>query len=344
MAADFTIGLDIGTSSTKVVVLSHKDKQPKLFACGTVATPSPGLISDADPELEIIAKAIKGVMVSSKAPHSSVVIALPESKIFTRVIGDLPFLSDEELVSAIRYSVEEFVPLPADQVDLYWQVINRSKPQNNTSVFVVASPKTTVRKYIKVLEMAGLTPLALETELVAVARALMGNNPFAPTTMIIQLGSSSTDFAVISKGIIILTRSIGTGGLVLTRSVGQYLNFELSQAEQYKKTYGLLEDQLGGKIFQALKPLVDSVAAEAQRVIQAFQSKYPQNPIKRVILTGGGAKLPGLMAYFTHILGLEVQEADPWSFVEKDPALQAKLAIDAPTYTVAVGLAMREGQ
>lgn len=342
MAADFVTGIDIGSFSIKAVVLSRKGKIPKLLASGSLLAPQPGISSDQTPDLEAEAKAIRNLLNAIKVPSADVVVALPESKIFTRVIDDLPYLSDEELVSAIRYSVEEFVPLPADQVNLYWQVINRSKPQNHTAVFVIASPKNTVAKYLKVLELAHLKPLALETELIADTRALVGNNPFAPTTMIVQLGSTSTDFAVVSKGVMMLTRSIGTGGMALTRTIAQYLNFEPTQAEEYKKVYGMLEDQLGGKIFQVLKPLVDLIVTEAQRVIQAFQTKYPQNSIKRVVLTGGGAKLPGLVIYLASNLGLEIQEADPWSFIDRSSLANPKLLADSTQYTVATGLALRE--
>lgn len=342
MAAEFTIGLDIGSSSIKAVVLSHRSKQPRLVSFGSVAAPVPGIVSDADIDLKAEAKAIQDLLVAIKAPQTTVVTALPESKIFTRVVNDFPHLSDEELASAIHYSAEEFVPLPADQVDLYWQVIGRSEQYNNTQVFIVASPKNLVKRYLKVLEMARLKPAALETELVAATRALVGSNPYAPTTMVVQFGANSTDFAVVSKGIIFLTRSIGTGGMALTRTISQYLNFEIAQAEEYKKVYGLLEDQLGGKIYQVLKPIIEVVISEAQRVIQAYQTKNPQNPIKRVVLTGGGAKLPGLVVYFANNLGLEIQEADPWYFIEKDQAVQPKLLADAANYTVAVGLAMRE--
>lgn len=340
--ADFSTGIDIGSSSIKVVILGRGSKAPKLISAGSVPSPQPGLLSEADLDLEAVAKSIRGLLESVKAPSSSAVVALPESKIFTRVISDLPFLTDDELASAIRYSAEEFVPLPSDQVNLYWQVISRSKPQNRTEVFVVASPKNTVNKYLKVLNLAKIKPQAIETELIAATRALVGNNPFAPTTLIIQWGSKSTDFAVVSKGIILLTRSIATGGLALTRAISQYLNFEMPQAEEYKKTYGLMADQLGGKIYQVLKPLVDIVIAEAGRVMQSFVAKNPQNPIKRIVLTGGGAKLPGIVVYFANNLALEVQEADPWAYIEKDPSLQAKLAAEASNYTVAVGLALRE--
>lgn len=342
MAADYVTGIDIGSFSIKAVVLSHKSKIPKLVSFGSIVAPTPGLASDQTPDLEVEAKTIRNLINAIKSPSPNVVVALPESKIFTRVIDDFPFLTDEELISAIRYSVEEFVPLPADQVNLYWQVINRSKPQNHTTVFVIASPKNTIQKYLKVLELAKLKPLALETELIAATRALVGNNPFAPTTLVIQLGSASTDFAVVSHGVIMLTRSIATGGMALTRTIAQYLNFEPTQAEEYKKVYGLLEDQLGGKIFQVLKPLVDVIVSEAQRVIQSFHTKNFQNAIKRIVLTGGGAKLPGLVIYLASNLGLEIQEADPWYFIDKTGVNSSKLLTESMQYTVAAGLALRE--
>lgn len=339
--ADTVLGVDIGSTTIRAVTLSHKGKVPKLISYGSIPSPSPGLASDQSTDLETVAKSIKTLIASIKSPTTSVVIALPESKTFTRVIDDLPFLTDEELSSSVKYSAEEFVPLPTDQVNLYWQVIDRSKQQNHTLVFVVASPKNTVDKYLKVLDFAGVKPVALETELIAVTRSLIGANPFAPTTLIVQLGATSTDFAVVSKGVILLTRSIATGGSSLTRAVAQYLNFEISQAEEYKKVYGLLADQLEGKIYQVLKPLVDLIASEASRVIQSFQMKYPQNPVKRAVLTGSAAKLPGLVAYFANVLTLEVQEADPWYFIEKDSKLQASLTATAPDFAIAVGLAMR---
>lgn len=342
MAAELITGIDIGSFAIKAVVLSHKTKPPRLISFGSIGAPYPGITSDSDADLEVAAKAISALLSSLKAPTFPVMIALPESKIFTRVISDFPYLSDEELASAIRYSAEEFVPLPVDQVNLYWQILGRSKQNNNTVVFVVASPKTTIRKYLKVLDLAKIKPAAMETELIAATRALVGSNPFAPTTLIIQLGATSTDFAVVSKGMILLSRSIATGGIALTRSLSQYLNFEFHQAEEYKKVYGLLKDQLNGKIYQVLKPLLEVIMTECRRVIQSFESRNPQNQIKRVVLTGGGAKLPGLVIYFAENLGLEIQGADPWYFIEKDRSIQGKLQADAMSYTIAVGLAMRE--
>lgn len=343
--AQIRIGLDLGFSSIKIVALAQGENLPELISLGTTAAPTPGIMSDADVDLEAVAVAIKKLLEATKIEGREVVAALPESKVFTRVIDDLPFLKDSELPSAIRYASEEFIPLPISEVELNWQIIFRSNPNDKnarTVVFVVASPKKIVDKYLKVFNMAGIKPLALETEIIAVTRSLVGNNPFSPTTLIIQMGATTTDLAVVSKGLILLTRSISTGGLALTRSLAQYFNFEVSQAEEYKKVYGLIEDQLEGKVYQSLKPVVDVILGETKRVIQAFESKYPQNPIKRVVLSGGGAKMPGLVIYLANNLGLEVQEADPWYFVTKDKNVTGKLATEAPHYSVAVGLALRE--
>lgn len=340
-----TVGLDIGFSSIKAVSLAKDGDQFKLVSFGMIASPQPGIISDSDADLEVLANSIKRLFAAARIDSKDVVVALPESRVFTRVIDDLPYLSDNELTSAIRYAAEEFIPMSLADVNLNWQVLVRSdaKGKNTkTVVLVIASPKTAVSKYIKVLEMAGLRPKSLETEILAVTRSLVGNNSFSPSTLIIQLGATTTDFATVSKGLIWLTRSISTGGMALTRSLAQHFNFEAMQAEQYKKIYGLSEDQLEGKVFEALKPIVDIIAGEGRRVIQAYNTKYPSNSIKRVVLSGGGAKMPGLVIYLANVLGLEVQEADPWYSIIRDKSSVLKLAQDAPSYSVAVGLALRE--
>lgn len=343
--AKLSVGLDIGFFSIKAVEMDRSGNQPKLLQFGAIASPQPGMLSEQDGDLEKVTDAVKRLLTSSKIGTKEVIASLPESKVFTRVIDDLPYLTDQELSSAIKYAAEEFIPMPLGDVNLNWQVLARSDGKNKnqrTIVLVLASPKNIVNKYVKVLTMAGVKLKALETDLIAVTRSLVGRNPFSPSTLIIQLGATSTDFATVSQGLIWLTRSISTGGLALTRALGQQFNFEIMQAEEYKKVYGLREDALEGKVFEALKPLTDIIAAEGRRIIQAFDSKYPQNKIKRVVLSGGGAKMPGLVIYLANALGLEVQEADPWYGISYGKELAQRLTQEAPFYSVAVGLSLRE--
>lgn len=343
--AKINVGLDIGFSSVKAVSLEKDQDRFKLISLGSIPSPSPGMLSDADEDLEAVANSIKKLLSATRIETREVIAALPESKVFTRVIDDLPYLSDAELSSAIRYAAEEFIPMPLTDVNLNWQVLMRADPKKKdarTVVLAIASPKNAINKYVKVLGLAGLRPKALETETIAVTRSLVGNNPFSPSTMIIQLGATTTDFAIVTKGLIWLTRSISTGGMALTRTIAQHFNFEIAQAEEYKKVYGLLEDQLEGKVLDTLRPVADIIIGECKRVIQSFEAKYPQSSIKRVVLSGGGAKMPGIVVYLANNLGLEVQEADPWYSIAREKSLISRLSQDAPSYSVAVGLALRE--
>lgn len=339
------LGLDIGGTNIRAVVLAHDNKPPKLVSFGKVASPQPGINSDSDIDLDQLSQTIKVLVTEIKSPTKDVVVSLPEAHIFTRVIYDLPYLTNDELSHAIRFAAEEFVPMPIADVNLNYQVLFRSPqkgPNSRTVVLVIATPKELINKYLKVLSDADLKPVAVETELIAASRALVGYTTYSPTTMIIQLNNNTTDFAIVSDGLILLTRSIATGSMALTRSVGQAFGFEIPQAEEYKKVYGLNEHQLEGKLFQVLRPIIDIILSETRKVIQSFETQNPNNPIKRVVLSGGGASLPGLVIYLANALGLEVQEGDPWQSVQKDPQLSTKLTSEAAGYTVAVGLASWE--
>lgn len=345
MAAQNRIGLDIGYLTTKAVVISQAENPPRLISLGHIASPIPGIMSEAELDLQAVASSVKDLIEGINPPTKDVVIALPEQKIFTRVVYDLPYLTDDELAQAIRYAAEEFVPMPIPEVNLYYQVIFRSPKKDvnsRTVVFVIAAPKALIDKYLKIIQWADLKVVAIETEMIAVARALVSFNAYSPTTLLIQLGATNTDYAIVSDGLILLTRSIATGGAALTRAIAQSFNFEMVQAEEYKKVYGLLEDQLEGKLYKTLKPLIEIIANEAKRVILAHETQNRQRPVKRVVLTGGGAHLPGLVSFFTNFLGLEVQEADPWAAVNMDSGMKNKLSSEAAFYSVAVGLALKQ--
>lgn len=342
MAAQTILGLDIGSSNIRAVVLDNSKQPPRLISLGKIASPAPGINSEADFDIESLAQTIKLLVTEIKSPTKDTVISLPESKIFTRVIYDLPFLTNEELSHAMRFAAEEFVPMPIQDVNLNYQILYRSAqkgPNSRTVVLIIATPKLLLDKYLKILTLAELKPLAIETELIAASRSLVTYSDYSPTTLILQMSNTTTDYAIVSGGLILLTRSISTGSTALTRAIAQSFGFEFAQAEEYKKVYGLNESQLEGKLFSVLRPLVNIIVAETRKVIQSFETLNPSNPIKRVVLSGGGASLPGLVIYMANSLALEVQEADPWASVAHSSEFNQKLASDASSFSVAVGLA-----
>ncbi|OGD86190.1 hypothetical protein A2Z23_03175, partial [Candidatus Curtissbacteria bacterium RBG_16_39_7] len=317
MAAQDFFGLDVGTSSIKAVQVRKDGLVSKLVTAGYIAVPSKRVLSESSVDQESVAGAISKLVSSLKISTGNVVTALPESQIFTRVI-EMPILNDRELASAIKWEAEQYIPVPLTEVNLAWQVLLRPvkvEAESKMEVLLIAAPKVLVEKHVRILKMAGLNPVGLETEVVAATRALV--DKASPTTAIILIGAYSTDICIAKMGILSSTRSIATGGEALTKAIAQDLGFDQAQAEEYKKTYGLLENELEGKIMATIKPVFEIIAGEVKKAILTYESKKSGEQVKRIILGGGGGKLPGAIEYLVSEFGMEVQLGDPWFFLEK---------------------------
>lgn len=337
-------GLDIGTHSIKVVQLSGSPQSPSFVTAGQFQTPPQALLSDADSDLEQLANTIKNLIKEAKVTTNRVVTSLPENQIFTRVV-EMPQLSKQEMQSAIDYEAEQYVPLPMTEVTLTWQILSsRTGADKKTmmEVLLVAAPKNLINKYLKIVKLSGLNAVSVETETTAVVRALVARVEGSPTTLVVSLGASTTDLTVVTDNQISFTRSIATGGVALARAIANDLGFELDQAVEYMKTYGLDSSQLEGKVTQSIKPVFDVIVNEVRRALAFYQSKHTDKPVKRVVLTGGTAKLPGIVIYLAEALGLEVQIGNPWDGIALPQQISKKLIEEGTSYGVAVGLALKQ--
>ncbi len=333
------VGLDVGSSLIKVAKVTKEGKGFRLVALGKVATPRPGLLSEALHDHEAVAEAIRKLFddVGVK-DRSQVIIALPEAKIASRVIK-LPLMSDKDLASSLQYEADAFVPFSLAEAVLRHQVVGRNEEKKVLEVLLIASPKSLVEKYTRLLTLAKITPLALETELMALNRALIG--PSYPNTMVVDFGFKSCNFAISRAGQIYLTRSFPVAGEALTKALSDELGIEISQAEEYKKAYGLSSQILEGKVRQALVSLIGSVSNEMRKAIQYFEQEK-QETVELIILGGGSAGLPNVIQDIAANLRIEVQLANPLNLLEYDKSVFSQFEEEAPAFSVAIGLAKRE--
>jgi len=335
-------GLDIGSHSLKVAQVEKSGDSYQLVALGIASSPGDGVVSESPGSLTALSEAIKKLCAEAKIDTNNVVVALPEDKVFTRVM-EMPSMKDEELDSAIGWEAEQYIPLPMEEVSLDYQVVSRPEKgkDQKMEVLLVAAPKRLIEKYLLVLENAGLRPVSLETEIIAIARSVAPPDSFP--IMVVDLGARATDIAIVNQGQIVFTRSIGTAGEALTRAVATELKLDPAQAEEYKKAYGVDPQQLEGKVKGAIGPILDAVVKEMGKAIEYYQSKHTENPVKRAVLTGGTAGLPEMVSLLAQKLGIEVQLADPFARLKKEGEILAKLPEGAaPLYAAAVGLALKE--
>lgn len=336
-----SLGLDIGSRTIKLIELGLEGNVAGLLAAGSIPTPPKALASSVQADTEAVAAAVKRLVKETGVKSKEVRIALPESKVFTRVI-EVPALSQRELTSAIRWEAEQYIPLPLDQVNLDFTVLRDAKDTgtNKMEILLVAAPKAVVDYYLSILELAELSPVVAETEVIATTRALTRSVPNVHSVMIVSLGAQTTDVAIVRNGILTFTRSLPAGGDAMTRALAQSLDFNLTQAEEYKRAYGVQTDKLEGKIAAAAKPITDTIVNELKRALVFYQEKYREDRVNLVLLSGGTARLPGMVVYLAQSLGVEVQLANPWVGISRASRFNV-LTAEGPNFCVAVGLALR---
>ncbi len=334
-------GLDIGSSTMKAVWLSSESTGYFLNGASHAITPQKGMMSESPLDQEEVAQAIRTLMAEAKIDTKYVSIALPENQVYTRVI-EMPNLSDKELVSAIYWEAEQYIPVPLATITLDYRVLRRPETQDKSGkmdVLLVGAPTALIDKYDKVLSLAGLIITSVETEILSSIRSIIIGNNFPPC-LLITIGAVSTSLAIVRNGVVVFTYSIPTGGIAISRALAADFGFSLQQAEEYKKVYGMSEKTLGGKIAKALAPVLSIILGEMRKAIAFYNEKYTDEPIRQIIIGGGSAKLPGLTTYFASEIGIETAIANPWKILAHQE-VQKEIIDNASEYTVAVGLAMR---
>lgn len=336
------VGIDIGTKTIKVVELEKNGDSYSLIASGVVGYSGTTVDKITDPkEMTSIAQIIKKLCAETKISSKEITISIPEPLAFTRTIK-FPPLTDGEIASAIKWEAEQYIPIPANEAIIQHTVLRRNDGvagDGSVIVLLVAAPRVIVEKYVKVMQLAGLTPVAVETELIALSRALA---PPDKTVLLADLGGSSTNLAVAEKGLLSFSRSLPIAGDAFTRAVSQNLAITPQQAEEYKRTYGLSADQLEGKIKGALDSVVRLVVDEIKKAVNFYLTQEKgQNPTS-LIISGGSSGMPEIMSALSKMIGLEVLVGNAFTRVRVDPSFAQKLAPYAPLYSVAVGLAMHE--
>ncbi len=334
------VGLDIGSKTIKIVELEKTRDSYKLKASGIIGYKSstPEHLSD-DKEIAVLSDVIRKLHKEAKIVSREVVVSIPETQVYTRMIR-FPLLTDSEVASAVKWEAEQYIPFPIEEAVIDYQIIDKNENATPPQVYVllIAAPKLLVDRYVKLIGMCKLDLVAIETELVAIARSIC---PIDQTVMVADFGARSTNIAIVKNSSLMMSRSIPTAGDALTRAVAQGLGIEAQQAEEYKKTYGLSSSNLDGKIKSILYPVLRMVSDEIKKAIHYYQSEGEGEPPKSLILTGGSAGMPEVASIMTELLGIEVSIGNPFTKVQIDPQALKQISGYAPFYAIAVGLSMR---
>lgn len=362
------IGIDIGSSSIKIVQLRRERGAAVLetygeLALGPYASLETGRATHLPPEK--LAEALKDIMTEANVTTKTCGVSIPFSSSLISLI-DMPSLDPRQLAKMIPIEARKYIPVPISEVQLDWFILpeeeshyisseegetaqqtaarEEKEASNRSRVLLVAIHNEVLTRYADVLKAVQLTPSFYEIEIFSTIRATLDRG-IAPAAML-DIGAAVTKLYVVEYGIVRVSHIINRGAQDITLALAKSLGVTVAKAEEMKRQVGLLGATMEGdnkKISDTALLAMDYIFSEARRAIVGYEKKYSRN-LSKIVLTGGGALLEGILPLAQKKFEVEVTQGDPFSRLQAPAFLEDVLRSVGPDFTVAVGLALRKLQ
>jgi type IV pilus assembly protein PilM len=352
------LGVDISSSSIKVVQIRKENGAAVLETYGELAL---GPYTGGDRgqatvlPVEKMTGALKDLLKEANVTTKNAGVAIPMSSSLINVIK-MPALSQKKLQSVVPIEMRKYIPVPIGEVLIDWREIptkaqdhdaqedteededgKNKKPLGKTEVFVIAIHKETIENFTNIIKNAGLSQSFFEVEIFSTIRTI-ATNP-GESVMIIDFGAGTTKVYVVESGIIRDSHVINRGSQNITVSLSKALGISMVQAEKIKRGQGILKDDESS--YQVSSLVVRGIFSEANRVLLNYQKKHNKN-VSKIILTGGGSILKGIIDIANEDLVADTIISDPFSNLQYPAFLEKTLRLAGPEFAVAIGVALRK--
>jgi len=336
------VGLDIGSSAVKLVELKDaKGGGYRLVKTGIEPLSPEAIVDGAIMDASLVVDTVNRVISSLNVRNNDFATSLSGHSVIIKKIS-LPAMSSEELAESIRWEAEQYVPFDINDVNLDYVVL---EPGGDTmDVLLVAVKKDKIGDYTSVITQAGKTPALVDVDAFAVQNAYEVNYPVEPGRVValVNIGASVTNVNVLSGANTIFWRDISFGGNQYTDAIQKQLSLGFEQADTLKKGEASGEHSLQ-EILPILQSVSDDLAQELQKTFDFFGATTSTEKIDQLFIAGGCSRIVNLDRQLKDRFGMPVEIMNPFRQIDvSGSAASAEwLNENAPTLTVAVGLAVR---
>jgi type IV pilus assembly protein PilM len=338
------LGIDIGSSSVKLVQLRESRGVYHLVDIGIAPLPAEAIVDSAIMDAATVAEAIGNLIMGMGLKPINVSTSISGHSVIIRKIR-LPIMTEEEMESSIQWEAEQYIPFEISEVNLDFQLLGTDENDpTQMNVLLVAAKKDFVNDYISVFKECGLNPVVIDIDGFAMENAFESNHEVSDGSIValVNMGCSAMNINVLKDGVSAFTRDITVGGKLLNEELQKRLGLSAEDAETAKlggKVPGVSEAEITDVISDALESLVQ----EVQRSLDFFAATASDDRIQKVYITGGISRHPDVRSKLAERLGLSVELISPFRNIVVDEKLFDQAYIDeiGPLMSVAVGLAMR---
>jgi type IV pilus assembly protein PilM len=346
--ANDCLGLDIGSSAIKAIVLKVGRTQTRLLHFGIEPLPPQTIVDGAIMDQTAVVEAIGRLRSALGFRTKLCATAIAGHQVIVKKI-QMPPMSREELDDQIPLEAEQHIPFKRDEVDIDHEVVTQKNAQGQMEVILVAAKKEMIADTIQVIRDAKLQPVVMDVAAFSVQNAFeasYGAQSAGPVALI-HIGNAVTHVNILAGGISVFARDVNTGGAAFTEEIQRRLHVGHDEAEALKQIAGTAGDGEGpvlpAGVSQVLEEVAEVTAAKLQRSLDFFLASAPEVVLAKIYLSGGSAHVGPLVRWLEQRAKVPIEILDPFRRTIVDPGkLDAGFVkAHAAEAAVAFGLALR---
>lgn len=344
--AKLPVGLDIGTSAIRAAEIGGREP-PELVRFAQVALPQGAVAGGEIDDVGAVSAAIRRLWRDGGFASRRVATAVANQKVIVRQV-EVPYMEEEELRGALGFQVQEYIPIPLEDAILDFQVLEEFAGEEGVRmlrVLVVAAVKDMIDAVVQAIAGAGLEPVRIDYSAFAAIRSITDPVPSLlsgrEAEVVIDIGGGVSTVVVHERGKPRFVRVLPSGSSDVTQALVMDLGMAVEEAERHKMSWGLAGPSEAPQA-RVIERLAGGLLDDIRSSVEYYQSQSDAAPIGRVLLIGGGSRMPGLGDRLASVLHLTVEEGRPLAHVKlgKLGFTAEQLEQVSAVGAVAVGLAL----
>jgi len=338
------VGVDIGSSSVKAVELQGKNGDFQLVSLGYESLEPDSVVDGQIMELNSVSNAISSIFNEHKIKTNRVAAGVNGHSVIVKNII-LPQMSSAELQESFAWHAEEHIPFDIADVTLDYHVTGNT--DDAIHVLMAACKRDKVANLKQAIQLAGKQPAIIDVDAFALQNCYELNYDPQPNEVValLNIGASTTNINILNGNRSVFTRDATFGGNQYTSLLQKELGVTFEHAEQVKRGMPLPEPVEDRDIIPILETVSDILALEIQKTMDFYRATVEDGgvAVEKILVSGGGSKLAGLIDFLAKQFEMPVQIFDPFRKIKVDsrgfdPEYMREVI---PEMAIAVGLALR---
>jgi len=333
MANNF-LCLDIGEKFTKIADVNKINDAYEIISLGKTDTNELFYTTDNEKNLEAQADSINKLANSIKVVKKNFNVIIPDSLAYTQILT-MPYLNEKELISAIKYQADQFIPMPIEETNIDLEIIEEYKEQKKILILIAAAPKKIIEKIQTAVELAGFIPESVETELSANARFVLNFfkkiPPKVPGNILVanfSLNTTNLSYFENSVPIVKESHNLSLGYQIFLKEIQVNTDTDSKKAAEILKNFSP-DHPSSYPIETIIAPILRELSVQLKKIIanRKLSCMYMINNI---------ALFPGLTKLIEKQLSLPISILNPSLFFKKTPVVESSIN-DLPLFVSTFG-------